>query len=177
MLRRIAYAKGDIQTALDYSLQTDKYADRTQSQGILASQKLWQAVYHKRLGNDAIARICHLNGIDLHEHYNLPRLPGFYDAVCEYVELNGESERALTLRLAQLNDVEEHHSLYNECTSHLDYCRLLGRLGKPLDEALEAARTLTQRMTQPDLYLRRIKKITDGHYHDFDWQKDNPSGF
>jgi hypothetical protein len=176
MLRRIAYARGHIQMALDYSLQTDLYAERTQSQGIIASQKLWQAVYHKRLGNDALARTCHLNGIDLHERYALPRWPGYYDALCEYLELNSEPERALSLRETQLEDMQEHHSIHNESVSHLDYCRLLGRLGKPLDDALKAAHTIAQRMTQPDLYLERLKKIEDGQYYDFEWQRENPAG-
>jgi hypothetical protein len=176
MLRRVAYARGHVQTALDYSLETDKYAIRTQSQGIIASQKLWQAVYHKRLGRDALARSCHLNGIELHERFSLPRWPSYYDALCEYLELNAETERALSLRQAQLEDMKEHHSVYNESMSHLDYCRLLGRLGKPIEAALQAACLLIDRMTKPDLYLKRLKKIEESNFYDFDWQRDNPSG-
>ncbi|MDQ7026888.1 MAG: hypothetical protein Q9P44_15170 [Anaerolineae bacterium] len=176
MLRRIAYAKGYVQMALDYSLETEKYAIHTQSQGIIASQKLWQAVYHKRLGNDTIARICHLNGIDLHERYALPSWPGYYDSLCEYLEVNGEVDRALAIRKKQLEEMETHHSIYNESVSHLDYCRLLGRLGKPIDKALKIARDISQRMSNPDLFLSRLQKIQDGDYYDFSWQRDNPAG-
>jgi hypothetical protein len=176
MLRRIAYANGNVQLALNYSLQTDKYAIETQSQGIIASQKLWQSVYYKRLGRDDIARTCHLTGIDLHDRYDLPRWPGYYDALCEYLELNGEAARALTLRESQLEDMKAHNSIYNESVSHVDYCRLLGRFGKPLDAALQAARILAQRMTKPELYLERLQKVEDGNYYDFEWQRDNPAG-
>lgn len=176
MLRRIAFAKGDVVTALDYALLTHKFAVRTQSQGIIASQKLWQAVYHKRLGDDALARVAHEAGIDLRKRFDLPRWPGYYDAVCQFLELNDELDRVLSLRQEQLNDMKAHHSVYNEAVSHLDNCRTLGRLGKPLDAAFKAAHALTAKMTKPDLYLKRLKKIEAGDYYDYDWQRHNPAG-
>jgi hypothetical protein len=162
LLRRVAYANGHVTLALEYSQQTESYAHRTQSQGIIASQKLWQAVYHKRLGQDTLARICQMNGIELHERYALPRWPSYYDALSEYAELNGEVERALTLRETQLEDMKNHHSVYNESMAHLDLCRLLGRLNKPLEAELAAARALAERMTQPALYLERLQLIEKG---------------
>jgi hypothetical protein len=52
----------------------------------------------------------------------------------------------------------------------------VGRVGKPIEPALKNAHKLAKRLTNPDLYLERLKRIEDGDYYEFDWQKMNPQG-
>jgi hypothetical protein len=58
-----------------------------------------------------------------------------------------------------------------ECNAHLQYCRLLGRMGKPLDEAIKAAESVCERLKKPDFYRQRLTQIQNGEYYEFDWQK------
>lgn len=172
LLRKVAYAQGDIVLALQYSHQTEDYAKRTQSQGEIATQKLWQSVYHSRLGNEQAAPALYRAGIELHERYQIPLWPRYYSSVCEYLELNGKTGEALKLRQKQYENIHQYNSIYMEAGFHLDYCTLLGRIASPLlPDALKSADALQHKMGDASLYLQRLQKIYDGMYYDYEWQR------
>ena len=101
---------------------------------------------------------------------SLPKRGTYYHTLCEYYELTGDIERAYNLRQEQMIAITAL-SLTEQSFAHLHYCRLLGRMGKPLDTALANARALTKNMKRADLYLEHVQRIEDGKYYLYDWQK------
>jgi hypothetical protein len=47
----------------------------------------------------------------------------------------------------------------------------LGRMGKPVDEALQKARDFIQTIRKPSAHDNAIKRTESGDYYQFDWQK------
>ena len=50
-----------------------------------------------------------------------------------------------------------------ECQVRLKRCRLLARMGQPLDEEVTAARAAAARLRAPDWYLGQLERILAGH--------------
>ncbi|MGJ3237197.1 MAG: hypothetical protein ACFE0Q_00680 [Anaerolineae bacterium] len=171
MLRAVTYAQGDVAQALDYAHIAEQHAHVIQVQRSIAEGRLWMAVYQQRLGLIDNARASYQSALDYYQRYRLPREVTYHDASAEYHELLGDIQTALTLRLTLIEQTAGNISLYNQMSAHWQYCRLLGRLGHALDEALADARALSTQMSKPQAYLHKIKAIENGAYWEFDWQK------
>jgi tetratricopeptide (TPR) repeat protein len=171
LLHVVAYARGDIPAALDYSHLSEKYALKGAIWRSISNAVLSQAVYQRHLGENALAQKTLQRGLDLYHRYQLPRRETFYQALAEYHELCGDTEQALKLRETQLNTMASYRTIRTESDVRLQTCRLLGRMAKPLDKALPEARHLADEMQKPALYLQRLQAIEDGNYYEFDWQK------
>jgi len=171
MLRAIAYAKGDVSLAYEYAKIAEKHARYIQIQRSIAEGKLWQSVYLKRMGDDTLASENYFAALGHYEQYNLPKEVAFYDASAEYMELNDDPDRALEYRKALVAQVMTKASLYNQMVAHWQYCRTLGRLNKPMDDALESARAISKKMMKPTIYLGKLADIEAGNYYEFPWQK------
>jgi len=170
ILSRVAYAEGDMALALSYTKERERYARMAPILRSIADALMWQAVFARRLGDKGGSQNLLQRGLAEYERYDLPRRLTYYNVLCELHELNGEAEKALTLREQQLEDVTLQ-TVAAQSYAHLHYCRLLGRMGKPLDEALHNARTIAQQMKKTDLYLERVQRIADGVYYQYEWQK------
>ena len=172
MLRAIAYAEGDVALAYEYAKIAEKHARYIQIQRSIAEGKLWMAVYLKRMGEDESARENYIAAIAHYEQYQLPEEVAFHDASAEYMELDNQPDKALELRANLIEQVMQSASLYNQMVAHWQYCRTLGRLGKPLDSALNDARAISKNMINPAVYLQKLADIEAGNYWEFDWQRE-----
>jgi hypothetical protein len=170
-LRRLAYTRGDLTAAREYAQTAEVYAHKKESQMDVADCYLWQAAIHIRLGDDIKAHSFYRQGMALFEQYDFVRWISYYDAVCEYLEAQDKREDALKFRQQQVDDIKPTDGRLYECTSHLQYCRLLGRMGKPLDDALKAAESVCERLRKPEFYRERLNQIRNGAYYEFEWQK------
>jgi tetratricopeptide (TPR) repeat protein len=170
ILSRIAYARGDLLDALSYSRERERYARYPPILRSIADALLWQAVITWRLGDKGTAQSLFQQGIAEYQRYDLPKRGTYYHTLSEFYEISGETDRALKLREEQLIAIQSL-SLTEQTFAHLHYCRLLGRMGKPMDKALENARALTQNMKRTALYLEYVQHIEDGNYYLYDWQK------
>jgi tetratricopeptide (TPR) repeat protein len=170
LLSEIAYVRGDLQLALSYATEGAKYATQGNMLRAVASNLLWQAMIQRRLGNIGTAQNLLQRGLAEYQRYDLPLRESYYNHLCDFYEVAGEAEKSLALRQQQLKEVAEQ-TITAQSYTHLHYCRLLGRMGKPLDEALANARAVASAMKKSDLYLERLQRIVDGNYYLFDWQK------
>ncbi|MDQ7025186.1 MAG: hypothetical protein Q9P01_16540 [Anaerolineae bacterium] len=170
LLSEIAYAQGDLHLALSYAAESGKHAYHGNMLRAVASNFLWQAMLQRRIGNNGEAQNLLQQGLAEYEHHNLPRRESYYNHLCEFYELLGDTDKALVLRQQQLKEVAEQ-TITAQSYAHLHHCRLLGRMGKSLDKALGNARGITKQMKKPNLYLERIQQIENGNYYLFAWQK------
>lgn len=171
MLRAIAYARGELAIAHDHALHAEQFARAIQSHVDVAVALLWQSALSKRQGNDALAQQSYLQGVHIFLQHQLPHWPDYYNAVCDYLEICGETEKALRLRQEQLAEYQDYGSPFYLAWGHLQYCRLLGRSGKDMKTALDTATQLAAVMRKPALYLGKLEKIKAGDYFEYDWQR------
>jgi hypothetical protein len=171
LLRAIAFARGELHIAYDHAFHTEQFARTIQSHVDVGVALLWQATLNKRQGNDGLARQSYMQGIVIFMQNQLPHWPDYYDAVCDYLELCGETDKVMALREEQLAEYGDYGSLYYLSGGHLQYCRLLGRLGKDMSAALENAYQLSEKMRKPERYLAKLDKIRAGDYFLHAWQE------
>jgi hypothetical protein len=169
--RRVMFALGDIPLAYQYTKMDADVSRNGGYQRGVADALLWQAVCAKQMGNDGEAQRLFQQGITHYQHYNMPHTLMYFDAVAEYHELCGERERALTLRESQFDELPARGSLHDVALAHLQYCRLLGRMGKPVDDALQKAREFIQTLRKPDVHDKALNRIVAKDYYQFDWQR------
>jgi hypothetical protein len=171
MLRTIAFAKGDILLALQYNRIAQKHAYRIQIQRSIAEGKLWEAVYLKRLGDDAAARQEYFAALAHYEQYKLPRELEYYDAIADYTEHDGQHEEALKYRHNLIPIVMAKPSILNQMIAYRQYLRQLGRMGRDISQVMQAAKAIAMTSRKPQPYLERLERIEKGNFYEYDWQK------
>lgn len=169
-LSAIAYAEGDISLALEYSRQHELFAGRIHEIEDVALSYLRQAIFLVRLGETGKGYAMYQHGLSNYAQYEFVRRSTYYDSICEFLELTGDSAQALSLREQQQTEMLSHHSIAHVSLAYLQYCRLLGRMKKPLEEALSKAHALSEKMRRPEIYLERLERIRNGDFHLYQWQ-------
>lgn len=171
MLRRIETIRDNFHLALDYAKLSEIHGDRMGFPNGVAEERVWKGIFLLLMGKEKEAHNSYQSGLGHYQQHNLEPWLLWYDAQCTYLEYKGESEQALKLRQKQLEQVNMRTSIFNEGQSHLQLCRLLGRMGQPLDDALENAKAVAKRMQKPAFYLKKLQEIETGNYNEFDWQE------
>ena len=123
---------------------------------------LWRAVWARHEGMDADARrLCRAGTAQM---ARLGRLPDevYFDALCQFHELGGELENALTARERQRSIVADRGQLATECLNALHRCRLLTMMGRPLEEACGHVRAAAARLRRPAYYLDKLDRLLSG---------------
>ena len=170
--RRAVYALGEIDIAYKYAEMDVTVSQSGSYQRGAADALLWQAVYAKRLGNDGAAQQLYQRSIAQYERFTIAPSLTYFDAAAEYYELMGDNERALKLREAQFDELPARGSLHDMALAHLQYCRLLGRMGKPVDAALVKARAFVNTLRKPEAHETALQRIENGDFYQFDWQRN-----
>jgi tetratricopeptide (TPR) repeat protein len=169
LLRTVYFAQGKIQEAYQQAQLMAKVSRYNMID--TADALLWQAALAQRQGSTQTALFAYLRGQDLYTRHDLPRWIEPYDAICDYLEQSQQAPAALKIRAEQVETYKTYGSEWYESHANLEYCRLLGRMGKSLDEALEHARTVAEKLVKPDPYRAALQRIESGNYHPFDWQE------
>jgi tetratricopeptide (TPR) repeat protein len=172
-LYRIAYARGNLQDAFNHLYQSEKNARHASLQNSVANALLSQAICAIRLGQTERAAELHQQGLAHYQRFNIKQLPSYYNAVCEYLELAGETEEVIHLREKELSNINEFGSIDYTAYAHLEYCRLLGRLSKDIVDALQASYQAASKLLKPQLFLDKLKQLEAGNYYKYDWQNPN----
>lgn len=169
LLRTVYFAQGDIPKAFEQA----QLMERANIYGLIdqADALLWQAALAQRMGNPQTAHQTYLRGQYMYERNNLPRWIEPYDAISDYLEMSGDADAALKVRAKQVEIYKTYGSQWYESHANLEYCRLLGRMEKPLDNALPHAQSITAKMVNPTRHKAAIQRIENGDYHQFAWQK------
>lgn len=128
----------------------------------LQNFKAWQALAARHDSETEIANALHRQALHYIRFANITPDLHFYTAVCAYHEMAEEWEPALRLRDQQLEETSVSGSPYAECMCRLERCRLLKRMGKPLENEIETARQVAEGLVDPGYYLERLDKVING---------------
>jgi len=171
MLRRIAYARGDVRLAFDYAYQFEHRSRRARLQNSVSHALICQGTYAQFLGQTERAAKLIEQGKAHHARYGLKRMSTYFDHLCQYHELLEEPEEALRLREEQLAEMREIDSVDYITYVHLQHCRLRGRMGLDLTDALQAAYEAAGKLLKPQQYLDKLKRVESGDYTQYEWEK------
>jgi hypothetical protein len=161
-LCRIAFRKGDWDDLHAYAVAGEERARLLDYKFELALFLLWQALWSRREGQTEQAkRLCRQATTRMARLGKTPD-DSFFDALCAYHELAGEAPAALRARDRELAGIVGRGQLAGECDCRLKRCRLLVRLGQPLDGEADAARAAIARLRQPSWYLAELDRIRGG---------------
>ena len=179
LLRLLAYARGDLTTAYEHSIQAEKYARTIQSHVDIGVEALWQAAFLQHLDDQTTANAKYLQGNMIFITHDLPHWPDYYNAMCDYLETNNQPTKALEKRNQQIEEYTNYGSWFYLGLAHLQKCRLLQRM-KPdepdVKAAMQAARAISQNMLKPALYLEKLAQIEAGNCYEYAWQKPTDEG-
>lgn len=174
LARRLAFARGDLKLALDFVYRGYEWARRHHRPRSTAFQSLHEALYLTYLGEHDRAAAALQHGISYYERHDIPRLSNYYEQVCLYRELHGDTQTARKLREQQIAEMQSDYGFDYRFYTHLEYCRLLGRLGLELTQALQTTRTILQESVDPGKHAPRLARVEAGDYYEYEWQKPAP---
>ncbi len=123
----------------------------------------WLALARRRAGREHDAQAAHRQAIGRMQHLGIPPAPGYFTAVAAFHEQDGHLDAALEVRTRELTAVSDRNRRLHECRTHLERCRLLARLGRPLAEPVEQALTAVAQLRCPDRYVEELAEIQNGH--------------
>ena len=169
------YTAGDLQSALENSIQTEKNARIAKLERSVINAMLRQATLHHRMGNIDEADELYYRGLAYQKQFGVNSMPYHYNAVCEYLEIAVDAEQALKLREESLETIPKFGSPDYTTSAHLSYCQLLGRMGRDTTHALKQAREAAKLLIKPARYLSKLQDVENGNYYQYEWQKNDGS--
>ena len=167
----IEYLLGNLEMALEYAFESERYARRTeQGKATIAQALAWQALLasklsHPHLEPDSLFQ----RALSQDKQTHRKSFDMFIEAVCQYLELKDKPEQALNYRQEQLSWLVGKSQFYSECECRLKLCRLLGRMGTLTEQEIEAAKEVATNLIKPTLYLSKLASVEQGDYSE-EWE-------
>src|SRR5260221_2806176 len=150
MLCGYSYWQGDLNSTLGYATNAETFARRVGRKKRIATALAWQALVARKHGDEEAAqRLCRQA---LAQAETLGVSPSYYEPLCDYHEIGGEPDKALKMRDRQLEDLIGTGYIHDECEIRLKRCRLLGRMGLPVEAEIAGARASATRLLKPARY-------------------------
>lgn len=164
MLAHSSYRAGDLDATLNYARAMERTARIRDIKGSIAMAYAWQAYLLRRQGQEDRAQILYQQAIQQRNRLGGKAGTDFYDALCNYHETAGDYDSAIACRQQHLSNLADSGAYYDEAIGHLAYCRLLGRAGRTLTDALAAAQAHAAHLTDSGWYQKKLAQIKDGDY-------------
>jgi hypothetical protein len=123
---------------------------------------LWRAVAARQQGDEHQAQRLMRKAASRAGRLGAAPSLTFYDALRAFHTLGGDLNAALAARGRELEALAGKGQWFQECRARMDRCRLLRRIGRPLDVELAAAREAASRLRRPGPALEELKRIEGG---------------
>lgn len=158
----ISYREGDLEATLDYAFEAETWARRFNRKRRISSALSWQALVARKRGDEETAERLFRQALAQAEELGVP--PSYYEPLCEFHEAGGQADNALKLRDRQINELAGKGYNHDECELRLKRCRLLGRMGLPLDDEIAEARKAGDRLLKPARFLAKLNRVLQGNF-------------
>jgi hypothetical protein len=121
-----------------------------------------QAILARRDGDEGLAGRLSRRALSRVQRVNSLPPSTFYDALCHFHGAAGDLAAALKVRDRELQLLADRGRHHVECHCRLERCRLLARMGLPLDEELAAARGAARHLRDSAPVLEELERIAAG---------------
>lgn len=152
----------DWQSVLAWAKEAEPICRRLGRHTELTESLAWQALAMRQTGQELEGSRTYLMAANYGSRLGAIPGEGYYDALCAYQEVGENWEFALEIRGRELANLLGKGQIWRECQCRLNRCRLLKRLGKPLDDELSAAREIAGKLKDPTPILAELDQIERG---------------
>lgn len=160
-LCRIAHRRDDWSALMGYARAGEEVA---RNQGTkypyeLAAFLLAQALWSRHEGREEEAKRLYRRATAQMGRLGKAGDSSYYDALCAYHELGGQLTHALRARDRELEEIRGKGQLAYECECRLKRCRLVRKMGLPLEEEAQAVRIAMKRLREPSWYQTELDRV------------------
>lgn len=160
----LAYRREDYERALEYAFEMDEQSRLARKKsGTVVSYEV-RATISRIQNNEDDARKFYRQKLAHEASLGTKRGSFSYDLMCRFHELGGESDKAWQLRERQLEEIVGKGFYHGEAWVRITRCRLLGRMGKSLEDELKSTYAAIENLLKPETFLKKIKRIEAGDY-------------
>ena len=158
----VSFRRGDWKNLGERGAAGEELARKVGHKLELSGLLLWQALAALHAGDAAAARRLYRQSVVGVSRLRMPPEPKYFDAMCAFLEAEGNVEGQLTVRERELATLTDKGRFDAESRCRLKRCRLLARLGRPIEAELAAAREVTNRLRGPRPRLAELDAIARG---------------
>lgn len=161
-LCEISYRRRDWESVNRYAQLGEHHSRRAHRESDRCEHVAWQALCARQTGDEDRAGRLYRTATAQAARLGRPPSESFFKALCDYHLERGEIESALKCLEQERETTRRTGSPYREAKHHLKHCRVLMKLGLPLDEALTLTRALLTQLPRPALLLKKLDQIAAG---------------
>ena len=165
-LCEVAWRRGDWTALTEAAPVGEELAVKVGHRMEMACARMWQALAVLHGGDRPTARRLYRQSLAVVSQLRMPPEPKYFDAVCGFLEKEGDVEGQLPVRDRELATLWDKGRFDAESLCRLKRCRLLARLGRPLEEEMAAAREAARKLRIPAPRLVELDRIERGESGD-----------
>jgi len=158
----IAFKRGELEALADHAQLGEETAKRSGEQIPQSECQLWRALLARQAGDETRAQALRLPAIARMARMKQRPSPHWFNALCAWALHEDDLAAALCVRDLELATCAGRGQLAYESTCHVERCRLLARMGRPLDEVLAAGRAAAGQLRNPTPELEHLERIARG---------------
>ena len=158
----IDFMRGDPESLAKHAALGEEKARLSGEQMPLVEFHLWRALLARRSGDETQALSLRRTAIARMSRLKHPPTFHWFNALCAWSLDENDLPAALRVRDRELATIAGCGQLAYECYCHVERCRLLARMGRPLDEAMAAARDAAGKLRDPAPRLADLDRIAHG---------------
>lgn len=162
-----SYIRKDYPIIIDYVEEGENRARQAGRKLIICEMLAWRALLAHIKDDRLSAARYYFLAINHREKIGTSPTFTYHDIMCDFLERDGRSEDALTLRDEQLNSLKPSGLVHEICECYLMRTRLLGRMGQLTEEALDEARAVSNALLKPERYHDKLAQIESGNYENW----------
>jgi hypothetical protein len=161
-LCHIAFKRNDWERLAEFAAAGEQTAQRIGYKLQISECQMWLALLARRNGDEAKAQPLRLQAASRVSRVKKPPSAAWFNALCAWAVYENDLPAALRVRDRELETIRGHGRLSYESYCHLERCRLLARMGRPLDEVLAAGRAAAARLRDPAPELEKLDRMARG---------------
>lgn len=155
---------GDIDDVLHHAVLAEENARVGNGENVLLEALAWQAYCQHQLGEISKARHLYRQSSAKLADLEAPLSLNNCLPLALYLEHSGEPQKALDLLARAIIEIEAAGRWAELCECHLVRCRILGRMGETMEDAIIVANTAAEHLLDPSLFHAKLKRIEKGDY-------------
>ncbi len=164
----IAFRRRDWPGLAEYASAGEERARSIHYRYELALFLLWQALCAQWNGHQEQAKRLARQGTAQMARLGQPPGESYYDALASFHEMGENSEEAWQVRQRELDTTVGKGQLAYECLVRLKRVRLLRKLGRPMEEEVEAVHQAAAKLRAPGWFLEELGRVLRGECNEKD---------
>jgi hypothetical protein len=155
----VAFKRNDWERLAEHAAEGEQAARRIGYKLQISECQMWTALLALRSGDQTRARPLRTQAISRVSRLKRPPSSSWFNALCAWALHEDKLPEALAVRNREFETIRDHGRLHYEITCHIERCRLLARMGRPLEEGLKAGREAAAKLRNPGPELEKLERI------------------